>query len=197
MAMFEGASDIRPGREVVSIRDFMPMPDSVALALPKIERDLTATFLAEFLSAVLRRSSPDIRLSDFLFSNTARLGNPDGIAPDFHLQFLAGLTVPLGIAPDTSNAQPGMIFDIREACLRTSMPLHRDVLEGDDAKYFISLVRALHIKNQSGNNHEQLSDIAPDRHMRQRALQALLNYYSIHLAQLPPLRSLEVLRNLK
>ncbi len=194
MAIFEGAADVRPGREVVSMRDFMPLPGSVALAAPDVPRDMVAAFLAELLSALLRRSSPDADLSDYLFAGATRLGSATCSPATFHLEFLAGLTAPMGIAPDLSAAGPGMIFDMREACFRPSMPLHRDVLEGDDAAYFAALVRAYNnIMPGADGSPEAL---AAPRDRRMRTLQGLLDYYAIHLGALPPLKSLEVLRGL-
>lgn len=190
MAVFEGSADLRAGREVASMRDFLPMAGSVAMAPPDVPRDMTATFLAEVLAAVLRRSAPDAALSDYLFSGAGNLADPAGVAADFHLRFLGGLTVPLGIAPDVSAAAPGMIFDMREACFRPSLPLHGDVLEGDDALYFAALARGFN------NNTAEIDPLKADRAMRSRTLRALLAYYSIHLGELPPLRSLEVLRSL-
>lgn len=188
LAMFEGAVDIRPGREVLSMRDFMPMAGSVAMAPSNPERAMVCAFLAEVLAVLLRRTGPDEHLSDYLFESVSLAGQgPSLPSPNYHLGFLAAMTRHIGIAPDMSAWSPGCVLDMRDGLIRPSAPLHHDYLNGDEAQTFGQLVRL----GPAGAGSVHL-----DRAQRQRALGNVLHYLSVHLGPLPPLRSLEVLRDM-
>lgn len=188
LAMFEGAVDVRPGREVLSMRDFMPMPGSVALAPSSPARAMVCAFLAEVLTVILRRTGPDMQLSDYLFEAVALAGRgPELPSSNYHLGFLGALTRHIGIAPDLSAWTAGSVLDMRDGLMRPSAPLHTDFLAGDDALTFAQLVRL----GPGGAGKVHL-----DRSGRQKALGDILHYLSVHLGALPPLRSLDVLREM-
>lgn len=188
MAMFEGSADVRPGREIISMRDFLPMPGSLAVAVPEVPRLMVATFLAEVLDSLLRRSAPDKSLSDFLFASAQALAAiPAEDVPNFHLVFLARFTRPAGIMPDLGGCSRMAVFDMRDACYRSSAPMHSDYIEAGPAR----LVRTLVMADYGNMGHIKLT-----RQQRREALGHILAYLSIHMGALPPLRSLDVLHSL-
>ena len=121
LAMFEAVGDVRPGRDIISVRDLRPSAGSPASAPPTPARTMLQLFLADALDRILRQSAPDPLLSDFIFDSLrrlARLSRPTALA-NFHIVFLFRMARFLGIAPDTdipAGASPEkMIFDLREA----------------------------------------------------------------------------------
>lgn len=187
LALFEGCVQLRPGKEILSMKDFAPSPGSPALAPPDAIRNLVAAFLAEVLDSVLRRSAPDASLTDYLFDGARRLAAlAPGDVADFHLLFIFGLTRPAGIWPDMSAFAPGAVFDMRDACFRNSPPMHADFLAGDDAALFPALADAL-----AGESRLALS-----RRQRRVALAHILDYLSLHIGGLGNLKSLPILQEM-
>ena len=187
LCAFEGVADIKPERDILSVRDVMPMPGSLAMnASPTVT--MTAMFLAEVLDRLLGRSAADDELSDFLFESIERLGRMSGRdVANFHVVFLYALTHYAGIGPDVEDYHRGSVFDMREGRFRASSPMHGDVIEGDEA-------RALMLISRTPIAHA--GRIAFTADSRNRALDLLLRYYSIHLTPLSNLKSLEILREL-
>lgn len=186
LAIFEGVSDLKPGREIFSIRDLRPGIGSLAMEASPV-KGMTAMFLAEFLDLLLRRSEPDEALSDFLFASLrvfSEMTDATAIA-NFHLVFIYRLTLVAGIEPQTDT--PGTVFDLRDGSFRAARPLHDDWLDTVESECLRRLARVHY--NNSG-------ELGLDRTMRNRLLDSLLRYYSIHLLPLTSLKSLEILRSL-
>lgn len=187
LGAFEGVCDLRPDREIYSVRDVMPMAGSAAIGLAPAQT-LTALFLAEVLDRLLSACAPDSRLNDYLFESLELFQNLKGrAAANFHLLFLFGLTYFTGIAPDLGDYAPGASFDLRDGRFRTAAPLHGDCVQGDDAR-LLMLMAALPF---SKGGRLPLS-----RAQRNAALDTLLHYYSLHLTPVDSLKSLEILREL-
>ena len=188
LAAFEGECDVRPGRDLLTVRDFRPADVSIALKSDPY-KSLTAVFLAEVLDLMLSRADADETLSDYLFSAIRVLAStthPTAVA-NFHLVFLFHLAAPLGIAPDTSEWSPGMVFDMRDAMLRHTPPPHSDYLGPADTEGLSRLPRITF-----ANMHRWLLSSA-DRGI---ILNHILRYYGIHMAPLTSLHSLDILRSL-
>lgn len=179
---------IRPGREIFTLRSAMP-----AQALPSIHshpvKQLSAMFLAEVLTAVLRDNQGENRLYDFIEGAIRLLDSTDSprAVANFHIWFLYRLAALLGIEPDTSSYRHGSLLDLRDGLWRTSMPLHGQALDGADsaAAWMASRITA-------GN----MDRFAYTRAERNRLLDGILSYYSIHLTDLTRLRSLSILRDM-
>ncbi len=188
LATFEGECDVRPGRELLTVRDVRPMAGSLALSADPA-KSLAAVFLAEALDLLLRRSDRDDTLSDFLFGSLERfaaLESPASVA-NFHLVFLYLLARPLGIAPDVGEWRDGYVFDMRDGVFRTSAPSHADFLTPAEAAVLARIDRL---------NYRNMHLWRIDHNGRNDILDRLLRYYAIHLAPLTSLKSLEVLRSL-
>lgn len=187
LGLFEGRAEIKPGQEILNLRDFSAMPSSPALIPSSIQRNMTSAFIAEVLDHLLRRTAPEQELSDFLFDAITKLGEFErskSIA-NFAIIFLIKLARPVGIEPDLSNYRLGDIFDMRDARFRHSAPLHPDYLTQEESAFLYVLARA----NYKNMHRLQLT---PDD--RRHILIHILNYYSIHLGELPPIKTLELAR---
>lgn len=188
LATFEGECDIRPGRELLTVRDVRPMAGSLALCADPA-KSLAAVFLAEALDLLLRRSERDDTLSDFLFGSLERFASLSSAAAtaNFHLVFLYLLAGPMGIAPDVAEWREGYVFDMRDGVFRPSAPSHADFLTPAEAAELARIDRL---------NYRNMHLWCLDHNGRNEILDRLLRYYAIHLAPLTALKSLEVLRSL-
>lgn len=184
MMLFSGVSDIRPGRDVLFIRDIQSESRSM---LPSPEKTMISIFLSEVLDRLLRRGDSDPALSEFLFSSARTLAglSDHGDIANFHIIFLFRLTRFLGIEPFLDGN--GTVFDLRQAGFRPTPPLHSDFIEGRAAR----LVRILP-RYDYRNGH-----LLPfDNPGRREALSRILDFYGIHLESLASIKSLEILRSL-
>lgn len=185
LAFFEGIADIRDYRDIQTVRDIMPMPGSIAMN-PSPVTGMSAFFIAEVLDLLMRKSTPDDDISDFLFDSIAAFAQMKGRdAANFHIVFLYALAHYSGIAPDTGEYVPASVFDMREGRFRRSAPLHDDHIEGNEARMMMLVARTP--LNRPGH-------LPFTRQSRNRALDLILRYYALHLAPLTSLKSLDILR---
>lgn len=186
LCTFEGECNIRPDREIFTLRDFHAGTGTIAMtALPQTQ--LVAIFLGEVLDLLLRRSEADERLTDFLTSSISALSaltDTRSIA-DFPIIFLYKLTHLAGIGPDLEGWHRNAIFDMRDGTFRNALPLHHDFLRGRECSALMAVSRARYT-----------SRLPLDAAGRRRALDTILDYYALHLASLRSLHSLEILRSM-
>lgn len=187
LATFECVCRMQPGREVLQVRDLAPCPGTIAYDSNPL-KGMTAMFLAEALDLLLRRTDSDPTLSDYLFNAVSAFGRPmrPAAAANFHLVFLFRLATPLGVGPDTTQWQPGMVFDMRDATFRPTPPMHTDYLTPSEAAFAATLARTTF-----ANMHR----LVLSHTQRNAILDIILRYYALHLAPLTTLKSLQVLRN--
>ncbi|MDE6526459.1 MAG: DNA repair protein RecO C-terminal domain-containing protein [Muribaculaceae bacterium] len=186
LSTFEAECELRPDRDIHSLRDIHPGESSLAI-LSSPAKNLIAIFLSEFLDLLLRRSEPDSALSDFLFSsvNTLATDSTNKLCGIFHIIFLYRLTHYIGVEPDNDAYTEGAVFDLREGIFRNTPPLHPDFLSGDLCRLFAGLATADY-DNPPHTTRQQRADL----------LDALLKYYSIHLMSFSSLKSLDILRDM-
>jgi DNA repair protein RecO (recombination protein O) len=186
LSLFEGQVDVRPGRDILTIRDMRASAVTPELSAHPIKITL-AMFLAEVLSAVLNDSGQsDPVMWQFISESVVDLDrSADEHLANFHLLFLYRLGVMLGIEPDTSTWQPGRVFDLVDGIFRNGAPLHGKYIEAAEAQAIIALSRL---------TPRTVALLKLTRDERTRLLDGILQYYSLHHAQLGNLRSLDVVR---
>ncbi|MBD5217803.1 MAG: DNA repair protein RecO [Bacteroidales bacterium] len=167
---------------------------SVARQFPSIYGDpvksAVAIFLREFLSRLLREYPADDMLWEYIVRSLAVLDASEGHSTaNFHIIFLANLTGPLGIRPDIERSRSGLppYFDLRAAAFCLHAPLHHDVLRGEEAR-IVHLLSRLDFRNGGR--------LRLNRMARQRLLEGLLRFYSLHFSGLDSMRSPEILQSL-
>ena len=187
LGIFEGEADIRPGRDILNIRDVRPLA-----VLPSISsspsKSVVAMFLAEVLGKVLNDAAPDAMLAEFIFRSVITLDGlpPRGVA-NYPLVFLCRLGGFMGIEPDAGSWSPGKVFDMKDGLYRSSAPLGGRWLNAEEAAVGAMIQR---LTFASG------SRLRLSRGVRRVALDHILEYYTLHLTPLDNLRSLQVLRDL-
>lgn len=182
---FEGVADIRPQREIHTVRDLRPHGAAGVLDFAVV-KDMVGIFVAEVLDLLLRQAAPDEALSQFLFDATEILheAETEETVSYFPVQFLLRLTEHLGIGPDFGTE--GDIFDLREGRFFSAYPLHHD---------FADRTVATDLRALSRTSYSTAPDLAWSRSQRNRLLDTLLRYLSIHITPLTSLHSLATLRS--
>ena len=103
LGLVECESDMRPGREVLALRQARPLAVFTGTHTNPVKQ-MMAMFLAEVLSLVLRESVPDAGLYDYVAASARYLDSmPTADVANFHICFLLHLGRLLGIEPDVST----------------------------------------------------------------------------------------------
>lgn len=188
LSVVDCQADIRPGRDIHRLSGVRPL-EVLNNVMLHPGRRMTAQFLAEVLSVVLREGQPDEALFHFLHSSIRLLNDLSWeSAVNFNLAFLYALARVVGIAPDTSTWREGSVFDMVDGVFRQAPPVtHRQWLSADDSRVLWRLSRM---------TYDNMNLFRFSRDERNRTLDMILDYYSIHYTSLRSLQSLAVLRSL-
>lgn len=144
-------------------------------------------FVAEFLYRSLRVQQQDEPLFGYVRNSILWLDSCELHYSNFHLVFTMRLSRFLGFYPNLDDYVPGCFFDLRAGGFTSLTPLHRDFLQPQDASLIGLMMRMdffnMHLFRFSRDDRNRLIDV-------------VLHYYSLHLTDFPELKSLSVLREL-
>lgn len=175
-----------PLRDVQRLKDverLLPLHD-MCTQMTKVS---LAFFISEFLSFVLRESDNNEPAFDYLKHSVEILEVAEKGLANFHLALMMGLTRFLGIHPNTELAGEHFFFDLQHGEFVLNEPLHPYYLNRNESEYLRDLYRInygnMHLFKLSRNNRNEIVD-------------QLLDYYRLHVYNFPPLKSLEVLREM-
>lgn len=172
LGLVECVADVRPGREILGMRDVRPMAALSPAATGSPVKMSIAVFLAETLGVLLRERASEEGLFDYIAASVDALSRMERGTANFHLMFLYRLSRFLGIEPDLSGYAPGRIFDMREGAFRSTPPLHSHYLVPEQARPVLALGRM-----NPGNLHL----FRMGRAQRNAILDGILAYYALHL----------------
>lgn len=185
-APVECVAGITPGRDIFTMRDPRPMfPMHIAHSDPI--RVIVAMFMCEVTSSVLRENQEDPAMFEFLLQTAQALNNPAISIANFPLTFLYRLGVMTGIEPDTSGWRPGCMLDMADGIYRLSRPLHNKYLEPAESAAAAGMSRL---------TWTNMRAMKLTRAQRTRAIDLMLEYFTLHYTDLSSLKSLPVLRSL-
>lgn len=164
---------------------------TVRTPLPSLQTDpvkLSVTlFLNEFLYHALKGEQQNAPLFDYVVNSLQWLDSADEQTANFHLVFVMRLARFLGFYPNLDDYSPGDFFDLRASTFCRQQPLHRDVLQPQEAEKVQLMMRmdyaTMHLFRLSRQDRGRLVEIA-------------LTYYKIHLPAFPELKSLGVLQEM-
>lgn len=181
--------DLRPDRHIFSVRDMRPEVVAADITANPVKATV-AIFLADALDSLLRMDALGDPALWALLRNAVtaldRVRRPAAIA-NFHLWFLYRLGAVMGIEPDVTDYRPGYIFDLVGASYRPSAPGHSHYVEAAEAAMPYVLSRL-----QPRTLHRLRLTAA----QRNRALDTIIQYYTLHNMPLGNLQSLAVLRSM-
>lgn len=187
LCVVECVTERRSAREIIPMRQVQQLFPLTSIHSNPVKQ-MVAMFLAEVLSALLRETNEDESLFDFIAGSVRILDEADASGTaNFHICFLYQLGRLLGIEPDTSTFTPGSILDIRDGIWRRTMPLHPDYLPPEESE------AAYHLSRMTFANYYKYRYT---REERNRILDALLHYFSVHYVSLRNIHSLEILRSM-
>ncbi|MCD8387299.1 MAG: recombination protein O N-terminal domain-containing protein [Bacteroidales bacterium] len=187
LGVFDAIAITRHGRELATLADVRPLVQSPAASGDPVRASM-AMFLSEFLYTVLKESVADPYLCMFLADSVKLMGECSRPAlANFHLYFLYRLGHFLGIEPDVGTYHTGSYFDIKEARFTPTAPLHPLQLPPDEAAA---------VKLLSRIQPRSLALWRMSRSQRRRVLDGILQFYSVHCAQVSDLPSLALLREM-
>lgn len=144
-------------------------------------------FLAEFLTYATRDEQRNEPLFAFLEAALRWLDAAKSGYANFHLVFLMRLSRFIGIMPNVNAYTPGCVFDLREGRFSGVVPLHGDFLSPQESALIPRLGR-MDFSNMRlfRMNHDQ----------RNRITEVLLQYYRLHIPEMPELRSFDVVKEI-
>lgn len=148
---------------------------------------MTAIFLSDFLSHLLRTAQPDAAVFDFIRDSIRLLDGLEGNISNFNIAFLISMLPFAGIQPDISGYSEGLCFDMEAGCY-VDTPLRRGTtLFGHAAAHLPVLARMNYY------NMRRFRYTAPQR---REILDGILKYYGLHIPSSDNLKSLDVLREI-
>jgi DNA repair protein RecO (recombination protein O) len=150
------------------------------------EKNAVAFFIAELLNKTIRQTGEDVRLYDFLENAVFSLDECGKGLANFHLIFLIKLSKYLGIEPN-ADVENFRYFDLQNGIFVFERPPHGNYLSEEMTRLLFDLMRT---------DVEQTDQLALNREKRNRLLDALMDYYRIHLPDFGKMLSVEVLREL-
>lgn len=146
-----------------------------------------AMFLAEFLSRVLHRELSNEPLFNYLQYSLQWLDAAERAFSNFHLVFMTRLSRFLGFYPNVEDYRKGDWFDMMNACFVHSRPYHQAYLEPHEAALIPLFMRM---------NYDSMRFFSMNREQRNRYIEVLNEYYSLHVPEFPELKSLDVLKEI-
>lgn len=186
LSILDIAFDLRANQQLQRIFDLrlvcpMPLLYDDAVKLP------VAMFITELLAVTTRNEQTNNLLYLYIKQGVDWLDTATTGIADFHLIFMAKLARFLGFSPDDGTYSEGCWFDLREGCFTRVRPMHHDVVVPELAEKIVALVRS---------DAFCLSGVGLNRSARNACLDALVDYYKLHLPAFPELKSIAVLRQL-
>lgn len=191
-SLFSPLTVLRLEVEHMPLRDVHRIKEATRqFPLYEINSDMTKIsltfFLSELLVRLLHESDRNDLLFDYLKNSIEVLEASEKGVANFHLAFMIGLSRFLGIQPNMSGANRNGYFDLMNGEFTYQVPLHSHYLNREQSAFLMQLQR-MHY----GNIHLfRLSRV-----QRNLIVDYLLDYYRLHTYNFPPLKSIEVLREL-
>ena len=144
-----------------------------------------ALFLSEFLIRALRNEPASAEMFSYIRNSLLWYDAAQEGVANFHLVFLMHLSRFLGFYPNLETYHRGWYFDMENSAFQPVPPAHSHFLQPTDASYLPLLLRL---------THGTMTSVALSGQERSRLLTLIIEYYRLHVADLPELKSLDVLR---
>lgn len=185
-ALLELETEHLPLREIQRLKEAersFPFHD----VCTNVNKAAVAMFLSEFLSRVVRDTNDNVFLYEFLRHSAIFLEAAHNGLPNFHLAFLSGLARFLGIYPNLENYTEGAYFDLLNGEFVTAAPQH---------PHFLSKQQSAFLCHFRKINYHNMHLFKLSRANRNMIIDVITTYYRLHTYDFPPLKSLEVLREI-
>jgi len=178
--------DLRPTRQLQRVREARILQPYTSIPFSATKLSI-ALFLAEFLYHATRSQPADPRLFAFVSQSLSWLDAAQQQFANFHLVFATHLSRFLGFYPRLADHHAGDFFDLLGGTFVGRRPVHNHFLEPTEAEFVPTLLRL---------NYQSMHVLRLSRAQRNRCMATILDYYRLHVANFPELRSLTVLQEL-
>jgi DNA repair protein RecO (recombination protein O) len=148
-----------------------------------IIRSSIGTFLLEVSRYSIQEKEANPDLYQFLESWYTYLDQTEGPIVNAHLVFLVQLSAFIGFQPDP-NYREGFVFDLMEGRFE----------ERARSAYFIDKDHSLLFQQLLETDIRKIDELRFNGSQRRVLLESLITYYRLHIDSFPPLKSMEVLR---
>ncbi len=150
-------------KEVKVIYPYQTIPN-------RIDKSALVQFLAEILRKAIREEEANTALFTFLETTLRYLDTYESVS-NFHLIFLINLTKHLGFFPNDKESLDGSYFDLETGCFTKHIPLGK----------YTDYEQTRLLRMLLGMNFDSIVKPNLDRVGRRKLLDALLQYYELHL----------------
>ena len=140
-------------------------------------------FLNEILYRLLVDIGEDGRLFDFLYASLSGFIHRE-FTPDFHLRFLVTLMQELGFSPQPNYSDATPIFNVKNGCFEAILTENADELLL--SRLFVQLLNQGLVPKKAENTISS--------YWRNKLLDMILKYYTLHIADFSIIKSHEVLK---
>ena len=168
------------------IRDLKPFHPFTSIPHDLV-KSTTALFLTEVLYKSIKSEAADRDLFEFVAGAIAWYDLTQERVDNFHLLFLLRLARHLGFYPQGSYSRQTPLFDLVESTFRSGEPLHTLFLDAHQSAYLGQLL---------GTNFEGLHLLALPANARRKLLNALVDYFRVHIEGLTEIKSHQVLETI-
>lgn len=151
----------------------------------KVEKSAVGLFLAEIARKAIREPEENKQLFEFLYNIFLYLDSTSQPIGNVHLWYLLKLSTFLGFMPGGEWNEHTPFFDLQEGIFVEEPPLHAHFLKQDESQLIHEL---LDIKLAEVHN------FSIKREERKVLLNHLINYYRLHIENLPDIHAHIVLQ---
>ena len=148
-----------------------------------IKKNAIVLFLSEIIHKSLKEEETNPLLFEFLENAFLWLDSNEDIA-NFHLLFLLKLSQFLGFYPYLDQ-EDGQYFNLESGCFTASIPLGKHI-KGTSAQLLRDLL---------GMNFAGIKTPKINQHSRRELLEAMVNYFELHLLGFSKPKSLSILHD--
>ena len=148
-----------------------------------MEKSAVSLFLNEILYRLLVDIGEDGRLFEFLYAALSGFIERD-FSPDFHLRFLIALMQELGFSPQPNYSDAAPIFNEESGCFEPVLTQNSEQLFL--SRLFFQLLNEDLFPEKAGNTISS--------YWRNKLLDIILRYYTLHIADFSTIKSHEVLK---
>jgi len=142
-------------------------------------------FMAELIQHCIKEEEANIPLFNFLFNSIHWLDLSKDNCNHFHIHFMMRLTKYLGFSPMLEGHHSDGYFDLQQGSFTHHKPLHPHFIEGEELCAWKEL---LNCSLENFNRLQFTNDL------KRRVVQALMNYYKLHLIHFKELNSQHILQ---
>ena len=176
----------KDARGVQLMKEFTPLyiPNGIQ---ENIEKTCVALFIGELLSSIFRNEEKNVDLYDYIDNSVRYLDTCEHSFSNYHIVFITKLFGFLGIEPNQPVDGESLYFDMANGRFNIMPPPH-----GAYADEEVSMILAKFFTS----SFDEAMEIKMNGVLRNRTLDTLIKFASIHTPILREVKSLDVMREI-